>query len=1023
MLCSLMLGLHTEVVFDSFDRVEEELDRSEDKILVNFGTVFKHVKKMIASRDQIYLTLSVPLPDFDTLLKMLEENKFNSLDNVCNSEVLFKKAEIYSKQKYINQRYIAITICKTYTNIQTVVEAIIAKTRRLAADKLEILKEYIPGLDDTIDNNFPDLSKHAETSTVSRPKRFLPIPLVTAGVSLAVSGIKTGLDIYRTHKLKKRYSSFKEDVKSLRKDHKHLYKMVSNLYGKIITYFSSNDNRVQTLENRADSHGIQLYNLTTLVSDIVNVMDMMRDSDKLITFSTSAQANQMLILDYVRELGSDIQEILTTLLDAFHLLELGKLPPQLINMHQLDAYMTDLSGQLIEVEPDYVLAPMPISEHYNSHSILWGVTNDSILINIPIMITERDSQPFELFHVETHYVPTEMDSEGIKPGSPQPYTKIKLDYEYIAIKNDVYVLMTSRMIEDCTTIHGTLYCDDLLIHTHKTAPSCLSALYWQNDLDTVTKQCQTMYYHDIIPNPTVFEDKSQIVVTNIDSNWRITCQGDIFPHTFTGKSYTSISKESLCGCEIIIGKNHFLPRTRTGCKKVTAKIKLRQPVNSLMLYKLQDRIKQLTSDFKYYGLNNITHALDIPKLKIKRIIDEHQVLYERPKTGIPLQKVVDMIKSDHEAYLTETDLIIDNQSVDNWFDEDSVENTFTFISGILTIVCMLTLAGLIYVYYTGNRRLATGVSALAYKVSQHQTEATPIISSSQGNPNDDFWFFEIRFRAVVIIAMIISYLLFKLAKYLHNKYFQYKLYIPQNSENNRHFKTHLFVEIFNNDKKEILYLQSIRTALINLTFNPSTTVDAIYLTRVGCLSGQLYLRWDKGYFHILHKKFQFPDIVSVPFFKYRKVRNMMKGEVIARLLIEQDLLYSLEGVYRKQVDEEEGNSTEEELRQDDNNTIQLTQEDINTIRPDPIVIHKPIRRTKIITKPILKRRPEAVNETIAEIHNQDSYLDVNKYIINSPTARRVTFNPTLPDDSEDYSFLKVIDTDLPSKRRKADNKQ
>ena len=265
------------------------------------------------------------------------------------------------------------------------------------------------------------------------------------------------------------------------------------------------------------------------------------------------------------------------------------------------------------------------------------------------------------------------------------------------------------------------------------------------------------------------------------------------------------------------------------------------------------------------------------------------------------------------------------------FESKEPSSRTTCQGGNVATICMLTLAGLIYVYYTGNRRLATGVSALAYKVSQHQTEATPIISSSQGNPKDDFWFFEIRFRAVVIIAMIISYLLFKLAKYLHNKYFQYKLYVPQNSENNRHFKTHLFIEIFNNDKKEILYLQSIRTALINLTFNPSTTVDAIYLTRVGCVSGQLYLRWNKGYFHILHKKFPFPDIVSVPFFKYRKVRNMMKGEVIARLLIEQDLLYSLEGVYRKQIDVEEDNSTEEEL----------TRDEINTTQPDPIVIHKP----------------------------------------------------------------------------------
>ena len=58
--------LHAEVAFQTPENIDQELERAKDKLLPNLGVHFKNLKKLITNRDQVYLTLGIPLPDFRT---------------------------------------------------------------------------------------------------------------------------------------------------------------------------------------------------------------------------------------------------------------------------------------------------------------------------------------------------------------------------------------------------------------------------------------------------------------------------------------------------------------------------------------------------------------------------------------------------------------------------------------------------------------------------------------------------------------------------------------------------------------------------------------------------------------------------------------------------------------------------------------------------------------------------------------------------------------------------------------------
>ena len=192
-------------------------------------------------------------------------------------------------------------------------------------------------------------------------------------------------------------------------------------------------------------------------------------------------------------------------------------------------------------------------------------------------------------------------------------------------------------------------------------------------------------FHNYKPRPQIFESSNSVLLANVANNWRLSCSFDSFPRPLNGLSFVLLNLESLCECQINIGESCFIPKSRTGCTKKKFGFKIQYPINSLMMYNLRHKIKNLTTDFDYYQTRDKNFMYNMPGLRVKHMVDDTRVLYDKPPEGVEIEKVVDLISSNEEALMTANDLIIENGKISAWFDKDSVENTVIFISSLLSI--------------------------------------------------------------------------------------------------------------------------------------------------------------------------------------------------------------------------------------------------------------------------------------------------------------------------------------------------
>ena len=114
---------------------------------------------------------------------------------------------------YHGVRDILEASCIVYKNNNKVFfYQILHRTRILAADKLDILKDYIPPLTTEIEQLIPQLLQDVDNERSmhykqysgnhnGRKKRFIAIASI---LSLAMTGIKSGISMYKTHQLRNR---------------------------------------------------------------------------------------------------------------------------------------------------------------------------------------------------------------------------------------------------------------------------------------------------------------------------------------------------------------------------------------------------------------------------------------------------------------------------------------------------------------------------------------------------------------------------------------------------------------------------------------------------------------------------------------------------------------------------------------------------------------------------------------------------------------------------------------------------
>ena len=748
-----------------------------------------------------------------------------------------------------------------------------------------------------------------------RGKRF--IDTITGIVNLAISGVRLGLDAYKTHKLKTRLRALYNEIKRVDRNSFKLQQAQVKLSQSMNALAIATKNGFREMRSHLALTNQRLDHISdTIQNNILDIMRLGRDS-RTLTYTTSIQFEQSLSLSSLYDMSYQLGSVLDKMIAALHTLQLGMLPEELISMSQFTDLLNELADELQVSMPDYEIASTLSSEYFRRKGVIWGVTrNNTLVINLPIVIVEKGVQPYELFSVESY--PTPCDIKQINDMGEESlnkaYTQIKLDHKYIAVNKDVYVLLTESNFDECSSLSGVLYCRDLMIHTHKTAHSCLSALYWQADMKEVNEHCEVLYYHTLKPRPQIFENSKSVLLANVENNWRLACNLDSFPRPLNGLSFVLLNIESLCQCQINIGESHFVPRSRTGCSSKRHEFKIRYPVNALMLYNLRDKIGNLSSDFDYYQTRASTFYYNMPFMKVKHMVDDNRVLYDTPADeGVDLEIVTDIIQSGDVALLTANDLVIENSKIGNWWDNNSAENTFMFVSSLLSILCFLLLGCVIMQTCSGKRQISATLASFAAQISKKRIEALEIPPSMTNNtliselalpqtqplyerPNEaSHVVFEIRFRLALIIVMIISFVGYKLIKYIYQKYFKYRIFVPEMNHAGPSCKLHFYLDVYKDNNSCLVYMRSIKSSFMSLTLDPRTSAKIIGLSK-HLFYDYIEVHWSHGRYKIHDRVYEYPTQISVPWFKIWQVRKILSHDPKGRILILDDVMYSLDAI-------------------------------------------------------------------------------------------------------------------------------
>jgi hypothetical protein len=157
---------------------------------------------------------------------------------------------------------------------------------------------------------------------------------------------------------------------------------------------------------------------------------------------------------------------------------------------------------------------------------------------------------------------------------------------------------------------------------------------------------------------------------------------------------------------------------------------------------------------------------------------------------------------------------------------------------------------------------------------------------------------EFKYRMFLLAAAIIAYLCYKFMIFMYHRYLAYRVVIPQITGDTSIYRCHVYLEIVNERSKALLYVVSIAAAMVNVTFCADTRVKIKGVTNTLCTT-ILHLEWENGYFKLFHDiKCMYPSAIHVPFFSRWTVTKMAKLPTHGRILILQDVYYSLTPLVR-----------------------------------------------------------------------------------------------------------------------------
>ena len=196
-----------------------------------------------------------------------------------------------------------------------------------------------------------------------------------------------------------------------------------------------------------------------------------------------------------------------------------------------------------------------------------------------------------MYQIETVLVPVLDENEQV-----HSYTELKIEKPYIALKEEMYIMLHTQELKIGKKIGYEYYCEELFVVKSKTRYCCASTIYVNLESDVIKANCEFQYYYNKTDiKPTVLDGGFQIILANWPNYRRIMCSHNKnIPINIPGNPYVLMNGSILGNCDIEAESN-FLLESQAACEGSESKTDLEMhfTVNLAFVNYFNDIIEEL----------------------------------------------------------------------------------------------------------------------------------------------------------------------------------------------------------------------------------------------------------------------------------------------------------------------------------------------------------------------------------------------------------------------------------------------
>ena len=679
----------------------------------------------------------------------------------------------------------------------------------------------------------------------------------------------------------------------------------NDLSERMVTYANVNNEVIKSLHKNLTTIKSDIHYFNGVIKLVQNNFVSLNESLRLVqvyTFNNriynmvNAQALQ--IMAKITEYFRTSESIFETTLNGLHQLEMGEMPIAFVGRRELRDALRHISLKIQKDYPDFELLFSNERDIYKQNDISYHIEGQTLIIQVPLYLKRKLSSPMTLYKIDTVFVPFLTDDTSQDKDRPS-FTKLDFPKPYVAINQDYFIPLSTEDLAQCIKYDHFYVCLQKLLHLHRSTTHCLAAIYWDKDMEEIISTCPFKYYYNIKPEPQILDASDYILISNLPTPWHVFCIDIGYPEKFEGDSYALLTRDTLCQCNID-GTMFSLKSDMLACHDKSKHERLTHPINSVVAYGLKHvfphfKENNIKFDTKTVYTSDISMALkslkNIPEYKDTDILEDPNHIEPQE-----LQRVIDLLAADHQAYLNEMGKRKWKDDFKNWFHKENSFFGFIFVGGLCGSIAILLIIGI--VCYTGRLKLLLGTLFASIPT----TEAHEIIPTQCHNYLEHLLISACFHIFYALIGLIVFFLL----RRLYHKFILFKWYIPVNGNSHcKTGKTHLFLELFNSNSKTILYIGSVRASVIN--FQICSKVKVLNLTySKTCILGYLNITWSHTNFilnnpldltleagsDVSHGSiFTVPSKLLLGPLQSLKVCRMMQEKVCSRLLLQDQYLY------------------------------------------------------------------------------------------------------------------------------------